>query len=421
MGINQKKLCELLNGKTKDDGIKACIDYIENKRKKLFTTQERAVVKRKIESLQTNFDKIYNGYSETASKTVRFQRTLNVLEISDNTEMNFEQELMDFEESKNKIGETSGSSTTSPKNPVGRPRKLKVEEMSDRVYRDFVDNLAKDCQNFRTAIHVAYRRAELEGNIEAQRILNQFLKSERRDQLGDSDLKHESENKSVERLHPKNAVLTILNNNFSVETYKNLKSITRECNADIFPCYDNVRKFKNTMLPEKITINDVSASVDIKELDYNTTLGIFCLEKDNIAEQTALRNIPMDEELVINFIYATGIDGTVLRHKYIQKDSKRNWIVEKSLLVASMTPAAMIACRGNGEEVFKWKNQPLDHSIQAEQLRCTTKKRQRKMLSICTTDFKMVPKLSNQLTSNSMVAQSKLLQIIILPKLMENF
>ena len=160
-------------------------------------------------------------------------------------------------------------------------KRKSFDELCDRQKRR---RLKKDETNVEEAggslistLKLAIRLSQQQGKIEGVKILKEFIKACERDE--DYPITISSKPKQLET---DVAVGIMAYDNLSQNQYINIQQVVkREC-ANVFPPVNKLKLAKEACYPENLEVEDMKASVPVKDLTFHTTKRIIDANREEI-------------------------------------------------------------------------------------------------------------------------------------------
>lgn len=143
-------------------------------------------------------------------------------------------------------------------------------------------------------------------------------------------------------------VSLIIETNLSKHQYLTIRNfVNSKSLCDIFPSYEKVLKAKAFSYPEKITVSESGAEVDLQSLLDHTASQILKLQCE------VINNIDNDSVKNLILIGKWGFDGSTGHSEYKQKVSNNNFN-DSSLFVTSYVPLQLVTQSDDPKII--WKN-----------------------------------------------------------------
>jgi hypothetical protein len=156
---------------------------------------------------------------------------------------------------------------------------------------------------------------------------------------------------------PEEALFFVLSNGLTKQQYKNLKTASRNSQADIWPNYEYVREAKNNLRPDQISVvEDKSILVPLQELLNHTVQRT--LQSNNLLFEKLLDFADENgKNLVATLIYKFGFDSSGSHEVWQQPDSVGDHRTVKHLMSTQMSPLQIIAeVDGTPKVLFDYPN-----------------------------------------------------------------
>ena len=238
-------------------------------------------------------------------------------------------------------------------------KRKSFDDLSDRQKRR---RLKKDETNLEetggtliSILKLAQRLSQQQGKIEGVKILKKFIKACERDE--DFPITLSSKPKQLDK---DVAVGIMAYGNLSQNQYINIQQVVkREC-ANVLPPVNKLKLAKEACYPENLEVNDMKASVPVKDLAFHTTKRIIDANKEEIYEK--IKDLPTSssaKSVRAEMIVTWGMDGTTAQSKYNQaKNSTDNRTVkDDSLITVSMSMHQLTFKDENKNDLCLWDNE----------------------------------------------------------------
>ena len=139
------------------------------------------------------------------------------------------------------------------------------------------------------------------------------------------------------KIPPSQALGHILENNHTKDAYVNMRLMSKEFNADIWPTYDAVLEAKKECRPDNISYSETAVTVPLSERLKHNDRRFLSIHQPEIT--SLLRDIPPNGKLEIEVESKVGFDGSTGLQVYNQAFSLENKDTnESSLLSTCLVP-----------------------------------------------------------------------------------